>query len=246
MDPYVLGIDGCRAGWIGLMARRSGSVEWRLFGSLQEVWSLPTLPDLALVDVPIGLSDSGPRRCDREARRRLGRRACCVFSAPVRPVLACTDHAAAKAASIDASGSSIGVQSWNIVPKIRDADDQLRPDPSRQRVMRECHPELCFAMLGDGPIPVGKKRAPGRAARLDVLRRWLPDADGDYDNGLSRFKRGEVAADDLIDAMVCAVTAAGIWDASLRSLPNEPERDACGLAMEMVYRDRAAISPPVP
>jgi predicted RNase H-like nuclease len=240
MKPFVLGVDGCPAGWIGCALPMNGPAQWLLFDSLAEVFSLPLPPALTLVDVPVGLSDSCPRRCDCEARRRLGTRGCCVFPAPVRGVLACPDHDSAKIASIAASGSSIGIQSWNIVPKIRDADEQLQVDPNRQCLMRECHPELCFATLGSGPVKIRKKRVAGRTARLGILREWLPLSDEIYHCGLEQFPRKMVASDDLIDAMVCAVTAAGVWDGSLRTLPELPEHDGRGLAMEMVYRDGAA------
>jgi hypothetical protein len=46
--------------------------------------------------------------------------------------------------------------------------------------------------------------------------------------------------DDVVDALVCAATAMGVWDGSLRMLPEVHERDGQGLTMEMVYRDGAA------
>jgi predicted RNase H-like nuclease len=39
------------------------------------------------IDIPIGLTASGPRSCDLEARRLLGPRRSSVFPAPAREVL---------------------------------------------------------------------------------------------------------------------------------------------------------------
>jgi predicted RNase H-like nuclease len=78
-----------------------------------------------------------------------------------------------------------------------------------------------------------------------VLAGFVGGAEDLLADALRASARRDVAADDVIDAMVCAVTAAGVWDASLRTLPEFPERDGRGLAMEMVYRDAGRISPRV-
>ena len=54
------------------------------------MYPAPFLADSVLIDIPIGLSDSGPggRLCDREARQLLGcGRVSSVFSAPARRTL---------------------------------------------------------------------------------------------------------------------------------------------------------------
>ena len=45
--------------------------------------------------------------------------------------------------------------------------------------------------------------------------------------------RKQVACDDIIDGLVSAVTAK-LGYGNLKTLPEEPPVDACGLAMEMV------------
>jgi predicted RNase H-like nuclease len=52
---------------------------------------------------------------------------------------------------------------------------------------------------------------------------------------MTRWPRRDLARDDIVDAiaaLACAIAPA----AEVRTLPADPPRDSCGLAMEMVYR----------
>ncbi len=53
---------------------------------------------------------------------------------------------------------------------------------------------------------------------------------------LQKFLRKEVARDDIVDALVLAVTAKESGGA-LRPLPDPPERDKTGLNMAIWYHD---------
>lgn len=85
------GVDGCPAGWIAAVARgEAGCVEateLRLFATVEDLiaWresqserdraASPRPGAPVTIDIPIGLpAVAGPRVCDREARRLLGRR----------------------------------------------------------------------------------------------------------------------------------------------------------------------------
>jgi predicted RNase H-like nuclease len=164
-------------------------------------------------------------------------------------VFAAADYPAANAASRAISGKGLSKQMWHIMPKIREVDGALREDATVRAVVRECHPEVCFWGLGGSTaaavIGENKKTPEGRRRRLSVLAGFVGGAEDLLADALRASARRDVAADDVIDAMVCAVTAAGVWDGSLRTLPEVPERDGRGLAMEMVYRDAGRISPRV-
>src|SRR5450755_1338448 len=93
------GVDGCRSGWVAAVAMDGGrdgvATELRRFPDIDEVvrwWERATdgvspRPPVA-IDMPIGLPRiHGPRACDREARRVLGRRWMCVFAPPDRELL---------------------------------------------------------------------------------------------------------------------------------------------------------------
>ena len=117
--------------------------------------------------MPIGLSDDGPRACDVQARRLLGRARSSVFPAPLRGVLDCTDYADACAVSRRASGKALSVQAWNLVPAIRALDDALDDVPADR--VREVHPELAFRALDDR-VDAPKASARGLAQRIRALQ----------------------------------------------------------------------------
>ena len=77
-----------------------------------------------------------------------------------------------------------------------------------------------------------KKKYEGAEERLEVLTKFLPTARDCYEEALNTYKRKDVAADDILDAMVGAVTA---MHSRIATLPASPTRDEEGLAMEMVY-----------
>jgi predicted RNase H-like nuclease len=189
-DSAVLGVDGCPGGWVGALVLRD-EVTWYA-GSLASLLLLPA--SIVAVDVPMGLPSDGTRRaCDLLAAARLGARRSSVFPAPPRAVLGATSHAEASALSRAAGSVGVSIQTWNIVPKIREAaavrDDRLI----------EVHPELSFRALTRDPLP-SKKTAPGRTARLAALRTWLPGLE------LPSPRPGRAAVDDCLDALVCART----------------------------------------
>lgn len=236
-----LGIDGCRAGWFCVRLDTAGGWSCRLAADAQGVGALAAGAAGALIDIPIGLVDSGAdgRDCDRAARRLLRRRAACVFSPPARQALAATGYAQALALNRTATGRGISLQAWGLVPKIRAIDALLRSRPALRGVLRECHPELCFLALNAGlAMQHGKRRPAGQHERLALLARYFAGSQALFEQTCGRFPRRQVARDDIIDAMVCAVTArlgAGVY----RTLPDEPPRDGQGLAMEIVFCDAA-------
>lgn len=52
---------------------------------------------------------------------------------------------------------------------------------------------------------------------------------------MTRYRRSEVQADDVLDALV-ALVIARTDSATLQSLPEQPELDQQGLPMRMMYR----------
>src|SRR4051794_39058045 len=155
-----------------------------------------TVPDVEAVgiDMPIGLSDDGPRACDVAARRLLGRAGSSVFPAPLRPVLVCSAYADACAVSRAASRKALSVQAWNLVPSIRSLDDALGEPPDPR--VHEVHPELAFREL-DRRVNSPKASARGLAERIRALEPVL-----DVLDALADAPPG-VPAVDCLDA--CAV-----------------------------------------
>jgi predicted RNase H-like nuclease len=156
----------------------------------------------AAIDIPIGLAESGPRRCDREARRLLGPRRNSIFAAPVRAVLDATSYAHACALSREHCGKAVSKQLYNILDKIRDVDRLVSPRLGARLV--EASPELSFALMhGGAPMRHAKRTHEGRAERAAVLRAAL-GVDG---TPLGIRPPSGAARDDVLDALALAWTA---------------------------------------
>ena len=233
-----IGIDGCRAGWFCVTLHEGDGWSCRVAPDAYALGALVTEVDSVLIDIPIGLPDSGldGRLCDREARQLLGRgRAASVFSAPARRTLAADNYPDALETNRKTTGRGLSKQAWNIVPKIREIDTLLGDNRALQGVLRECHPELCFwALNGKQAMHFNKKKAQGQQQRLRVLERYLPQCQALFEQACSEFLRRAVARDDIIDAMVCAVTARYGYG-RYRTTPANPPLDGQGLPMEIVY-----------
>ena len=243
----VVGVDGCKAGWFAVRIE-GDDYSVGVFSTVAEVLvSLGGDASLILIDIPIGLPKSHEERCcDREARTRLGcSRASSVFPAPGREALEEDRrehrHEAVSHANCRETGRGLSIQAFGIVPKIREVDDLIRERGlTAHPAIREIHPEVCFWSLNGGRPMGHKKQCPdGHCERLDVLRRFHPCVDDVRDEALCRFRRKDVARDDILDALAAALTAvpAECSGAALPTLPAEPPRDALGLPMEMVYRE---------
>ena len=130
-------------------------------------------------------------------------------------------------------------QTFGITPKIGEVDVLMesRGDGATPQI-REVHPEICFwalALNGQQPISSSKKTDDGITQRLAVLQKVEPKSQEIFDAGCSHPCKG-VDEDDVLDALAAAVTARGVWQSQgLGTLPESPDNDSKGLAMEMVY-----------
>jgi len=191
---------------------------------------LSAWPDAIIaVDMPIGLPASGARICDRMARARLGPRRTSVFPAPLRPCLTAETHAEASMARRGIEAKGMSIQTWNIVPKIREVDALI--SPSLQNRVLEAHPELAFAAMSGCPLVAGKKTVEGRAARQEALMNNLPLAS----TLLGQLRPPGAAADDLLDAMATLWTADRYLAGRAERVPQTPALDSRGLRMEIWY-----------
>jgi predicted RNase H-like nuclease len=189
------------------------------------------------VDIPIGLRDESgvARLCDQQARRLLSPlRTSSIFSAPIRPITRIKDYWQANTESRRLSGKGLSKQSYSITPKIHEVDQLMNSHEKAREMIREVHPEVCFyGLAGRRPMRHGKKTWAGFSERLMLLASLQPELEQVVETALARYPRKVVAPDDILDALVCAVTARleGHW----RTVPAVPEIDSKGLPMEMVY-----------
>ena len=125
--------------------------------------------DVVAIDMPIGLSDDGARRCDIAARELLGPAGSTVFPAPVRAVLSTDDYAEARRLSraVTTPPRAPSAQAFQLVKAIRSLDEALGEPPDPR--VHEVHPELSFRAL-DRRVLDRKGTARGLAQRLAALR----------------------------------------------------------------------------
>ncbi len=237
-DPWLAGVDGCRAGWIAAFVRPGGQAgDVRVFARFADMLAAPERPYIVAVDVPIGLPErTGPggRAAENAVRPLLGGRQSSVFSVPSRSALEAHDYGAACGIAFATSEPPrrISRQLFMIAPKIREVDACLRTGPSLSARVYEVHPEVAFWRLnGQRALPEPKKvksrcHEPGLALR----RRLLTQA-GLPQTLIERAPPAGAAADDLVDALACAAIARRIHAGLATPFPDPPPRDAFGLPM---------------
>jgi len=239
-----LGVDGCRGGWLAINIALDNSWEVNLFKKFSQLWDNYGEAFLILVDIPIGLRQGNEekgslerqeRRCDKEARKLLGKRRSSVFRVPCRPAVYAGSYDEAIARNERLTGTRIFKATYNIVGKIREVDEFLAANRQAREQVREMHPELCFWSLnGCRPLQYSKNKEKGYLERLQLLQSIYPLSETILNHTLSNYLRKEVKKDDILDALCGAITAM-IGRESLTAIPNQPERDLEGLPMEMVY-----------
>jgi predicted RNase H-like nuclease len=140
-------------------------------------------------------------------------------------------------------GLGISKQAFHIMAKIREVD--LLMTVPRQQYVREVHPEVTFAKLKGGALTHNKKHVLGRAERIALLRRaglkvsavWLAKQ-------RMKVTPGRASFDDLIDALACLVTAFAIQNGHSQCLGRKDQKDAKGLAMEIVFSEYCNVFQP--
>ena len=229
-DGWLLGVDGCRAGWLVVGARLNPSGEFdQLRWSLELEAASFIDADLVAIDMPMGLAADGPRPCDQQARALLGPRRSSVFPAPVRAALGAVDYREACDLSFAASGRKLSKQAYNLLPKIRQLDQLLLADPQRSDRVHEVHPELAFSQWNGGePMAHGKKTAVGAAQRQALVEAQFPGLALKIRTGVAKSK---LADDDILDAIACLWSARRLCRQGALVLGGE--RDSCGLPMRI-------------
>lgn len=242
--PSYLGVDWAGGCWV--VVKTGNSVSITTEPSILNVWHRHGEDARSiLVDIPIGLPESGYRACDVKAMKRLTGRGSTVFPVPAREVVEAETYDRAK----KLNDGSLGSQSWWLFPRIREVDVFLRIHRDARAKVYESHPEVCFAELtGDSLEP--KTTEEGRTERLEVLdgNPILYDEVAkvvrDRDDGAAWHERiTEGRIDDVIDAAVLAQTAERLdlgprsEDASYPALPSgiAETDEVLDIPMEMVH-----------
>ena len=233
---HIAGVDGCKGGWIAIRKDvRSGEISSEVYSSGRQLFSQsPNVRVLAL-DIPIGLTDSGPRRCDILARQMLGQpRGSSVFPAPIRSALTASDRKEADSISRSVDEKGVGAQAFGLYPRIREIDEIMRSGELARGYIYEVHPELCFMAWNDGqPILESKKSHQGMITRFGLAKSHFREAT--VRSVRQRHPASLVADDDIYDAFAALWTAERIHLGIAKVIPDPPETDSFGLPTAMWY-----------
>ncbi|MEO1135068.1 MAG: DUF429 domain-containing protein [Pseudomonadota bacterium] len=234
-EPYVLGVDGCRAGWaVTRLNLYDNACSGFVVGSFDQLFGDAQDAAMIIVDMPIGLADAGKRACETKARELLRpHRHASVFSSPRRPMLDFDTYEDANAwGKAQGPGGGLSKQAWMITPKIREIDRTIMP--ADQKRLGEGHPEVAFHRLNNGAPCVHPKRTEDgqRERRKLLFAAGLTSADALYETLRHEVGRKNIGRDDVFDACALALTAKARLDGAAIRL-TDGARDARGLVMEI-------------
>jgi len=208
----VLGVDGCRAGWVGIVLAPDGGARGVFAATIAELAAAAGPVDAIGIDMPLHVTDDpGPRASDLAARLHLGRKRSSLFLTPPRAAYAAPTYAEACAVSRRLTGKAPSRQAWALGPKILDVEGWCE---SVDVPVCEVHPEVSFSLLAGAPILASKATWAGLEARRAVLAAAgivVPTDIGEA---------GRAGADDVLDAAAAAWSAGRIARGEARCFPH--------------------------
>ena len=238
------GIDGYSQGWIGIVVNKKREYQRKIYlwqsteKMLQESFKNFKF---SLIDMPIGLNDyllPGERNCDKLARRLIGwPRSSSIFIVPHREALSAKTKDGADKINLQICGKKLTFQAFNIARRIKALDMVFSKNPKLQSKIRESHPELCFWALNQKRALITKKcSAEGLTQRLRIISRYTPIRAKEFLE-FAKDAGKLIKYDDIVDAMVLALSASLCKLKGIQSIPRQPQIDSRGLRMEMVIPD---------
>lgn len=231
----VVGVDGCRGGWVAVeFDSKSSMLVPRFHSTFREILDRYSEAQAICIDVPIGLTEADYRACDKEARVELQERKSSVFPAPDPRLLHVGDFSYYEANNFSKTVTEKGLsqQLYAFIPKVAEVN-YLMTSALQNRVF-EVHPEVCFWALNSGrPMAHSKKVPEGYEERRNLLADEFGPTIWTREQASRLLK--SAGPDDILDATVAAWTACRVVEGNAGRLPAIPEKDARGLRMEMVF-----------
>nr|WP_295464797.1 DUF429 domain-containing protein [Mesorhizobium sp.] len=240
MTRALVGVDGCKAGWVAAIRLAAQAASIEIFSRFEEL--VDALPDDAViaVDMPIGLPDftrKGGRGPEMAVRPLLGARQSSVFSIPSRSAVYAETVAfssldawyeAHRRASIVARATSdppraISIQAFGIFSKIRELDGLLRDRPDLRGRVHESHPEVALWRLNGERAMSLPKKVRGRINPPGMEeRRTLLAASGLDRSLLHQPSPRGAGDDDVLDACAMLLIAGRIAEGRAVPFPDPP------------------------
>ena len=223
----VVGVDGCKKGWVA-MATKDGKVhEARVFSEFRELTDAYRNAKVIAVDIPIGLPKQSHREADLTARELLGKRRSSLFLTPPRPVLAVPTYREARKVA-QKMGWTVTAQAHGLHKKILEVESFA----ARDKRIFEAHPlfELSFRAMAGSPLQWGKKTWNGFHERVHLLEKdgiVIPDTLAEAGS--------KAGPDDVLDAAAAAWTAGRLARKKGKSTPETPTQKWKGRPIAIWY-----------
>lgn len=233
IDQTILGIDGCRTGWVVAQADPTlTDIKIYHATTLLDIVS-KTPPQKIAIDMPIGLPEkiNGPgREAEQAVRPMLGRRQSSLFSIPSRSAIYADTYQKACELALQASNPprKVAKQGFNLFPKIIEIDQLLQSRKDLIAIIHESHPEAAFVkMNSDKPLGLPKKVKNRPFPEGLELRKTLLKSNG-IDFSKARIAQNlskKCSEDDMIDALAMLWIAQRLAKAIAKPHPDPPKRD---------------------
>jgi predicted RNase H-like nuclease len=200
----VVGIDGCRDGWVAVKAGggRFAALAW--YADVSAAVEENPGATVFGIDIPLSFPfGETPRLAELAARQRLGRSAASLFLTPPREVLEAESYEEANLISRRSFDRGVSRQSYGLRRKILEAVRFM--ESSGEQRLFEVHPELSFRLLAESQgteIEASKKTWNGAAERRALLERvgLAPPFEAVPGTAIA-------LVDDVLDAAAAAWTA---------------------------------------
>ena len=220
----VIGIDGCRAGWIVTKILDNQALSFQIIHDLNDEYLKNNTLSHIGIDIPLGLSPNGKRIAEIEARFLLKKRACTIFSPPTINALKANNYIEACEINFKECGKRISKQSWNLFPKIIEAQKFLENNLVKKLKVFEIHPELSFmAMNNMNLVLESKKTIIGKKIRIKLIKRFFPSFS--FELVRKKYNKNEVLDDDILDSISVVWSTQRIVDNIAQFVPKEPEKN---------------------
>lgn len=237
MTAWV-GARYCGDGWLAVAFDEDGYDDAAVLDDVGDLWfRYEERAERILVDVPIGLpgGEGARRRCDELAARAVGERSDAVREAPVEGAIRKRRYAVANRVHERQTGRELPRAAFERSDAVAVLRDLLGEFPEAREVIAESRPAVCFRAFAGRPMDHDRETAGGYAERMRTLASVDRDAPPAVQSAASAVAGREVTVADVLDALALAYTAWPRGD-PLRSLPPDPDLDAAGLPMRIVYR----------
>jgi predicted RNase H-like nuclease len=217
----VIGIDGCKAGWIIAKTIENESISFQIIKNLNDLKRI-NVSHIG-IDIPLQLSHTGKRFAEIEARSLLKNRACTIFTPPTLNALRAKNYMDACEVNFKECGKRISKQSWNLFPKIKEAQEFLENKSINKLRIFEVHPELSFmAMNNMSLVQASKKTDIGREIRIKLIQKFFPKFS--FESVRNEYKKNQTLDDDILDSVSVLWSTQRIVDNIANFVPKDPKR----------------------